>query len=107
MVSIDEAVLLLRGYRDGQDPLRVAVRSSTFEFSGFCTVHKVEDDAVSFWIGEGKDSAISFDLTDCLFDFRDVPLEESDAPLKRKSESCLGVVRRKDDFELLIMLLMC
>jgi len=106
MVSSEDVKLLVRGYIEDEAPLRVAVNSSKFVFSGSCTAYKVELDAVSFWIGSGKDSAVSFDLTNCLFEFRDIPVGHPNLPLGRKAESCLVAARLEDDFEMLIMLLM-
>ena len=106
MVSSEDVNLLVRGYIEDEAPLRVVAKSSTYSFSGSCTAYKVELDAVSFWIGDGKDSAISFDLTDCVFEFRDVPAGSPNLPLGRKAESCLAAARLEDAFELLIILLM-
>jgi hypothetical protein len=94
MVSSEDVKLLVRGYIEDEAPLRVAVNSSKFVFSGSCTAYKVELDAVSF------------DLTNCLFEFRDIPVGHPNLPLGRKAESCLVAARLEDDFEMLIMLLM-
>ncbi len=107
MVSSEEARLLVRGYVESEAPLRVAVNASKFTFSGSCKAYKVELDAVSFWIGGGEDSAISFDLTGCFFEFRDIPVGHPNLPVGRKAVSCLAAARLEDDFELLIILLMC
>ena len=106
MVSSEDVKLLVCGYIDDEAPLRVVVKSSTYSFSGSCLAYKVELDAVSFWIGDSKESAISFDLTGCVFEFKDVPAGSPNLPLGRKAESCLAAARLEDDFELLIILLM-
>ena len=105
MVSSEDFRLLVRGYIEGKAPLRVVANSNRFAFSCLCTAFKVELDAVSFWIGNGNDSAVSFDLSGCLLEFRDVPDGLADLPTGGRAESGLVAMRLEDDFEIYIILL--
>ena len=106
MISLNEALLVLRGWGETKAPLRLAVQSPEVWFSGFCTVWKIEGEQVSFWIdGKVDKDAVGFLLTDCRFDFGDVPPDAPDAvlPVGGKVES--GLVGVRDDFKIAILLL--
>jgi hypothetical protein len=106
MISLDEALLLLRGWEENKFPLRVAVQSPEVWFSGFCTVKKVEGDRVEFWIGGAVDQdGIGFLVASCRFEFEDVPLDAPDSllPVGAKVES--GLVGTRDNFKIAILAL--
>ena len=105
MVSSEDFLLLVRGYLEDESPLHVVAKSSTMALSAFCTVHKAELGAVCFWVGKSKDGAISFDISECFFDFGDVPDGLVDLPTGRQAESGLVAIRLEDGFELYIILL--
>jgi hypothetical protein len=105
VISLDEVVLLLRGWAESRSRLRVIVQSPEVVFSAFCTVYKAERERVAFWIGTAEsNNAIDFLLTECRFDFRDSPsTAESDLSVGGRVES--GIVGVRGDFSLAIMLL--
>jgi len=103
VISITEVTLVLNGWAEKQSPLRVVVESPEVVFSAFCTVYKVKDERVAFWIGEERKNAIEFPLSGCRFDFADVPLEQGRLSVGREVES--GIVGARETFRLAIMLL--
>jgi hypothetical protein len=103
MVSLDEVMLLFRGFAEKGTPLRVAVRSIEMNFSASCTVFKAEDGRVAFWIGDGEDSAVDFLIENSVFEFQDSPPGEDKLPLSKRAESCISVFRPSDRFGFIVM----
>ena len=103
-ISADDFFLLLQGWRESNSRLRVKVLSTALQLSVFCEVLDARDGRVAFWIGQKESkSAADFNVTGCLFGFRDVKASEAGLPEGVEVESAIEAVR--DDFALLIMLL--
>jgi hypothetical protein len=108
MISLGEALLVLRGWCERKRPLRVQVESPETMFSAFCTLYKVEGETVNFWIGAiASGNGISFSLTGCRFDFGDVPADAPDAviPVLGGTVESGLMGTRGTDFKIAIMLL--
>lgn len=106
LIEIEDFFLLLQGWRESTQRLRVAFRSSALDFSAFCVVLDARDGRVAFWIGEeGDKNAVDFVVAGCLFGFRDVAADDARLPVGVEVESAVEAIR--DDFALLIMLLKC
>ncbi len=103
-ISVEDFFLLLQGWRESKSRLRVKFLSPSLKFSAFCELLDARDGRVAFWIGHPESkSAADFNVTGCLFGFRDVAASEAGLPEGVIVESAIEAVR--DDFGLLIMLL--
>jgi hypothetical protein len=104
MISLNDVVLLLRGWAEDKSPLRVVVTSPEVNFTSRCTVWDATGERVSLWIGPERDkNAVAFALSNLRFEFGDVPVAEADLPIGGTVES--GIVGVRGDFSITIMLL--
>jgi hypothetical protein len=102
--TLSESLLVLRGWGDNKARLRVAVQSPEMWFASFCTVKSVEVDRVEFWLQPDTD-AVGFLLADCRFEFGDVPPTDADSFLPVGGQVESGIVGRRPDFTITILLL--
>ena len=102
--TLNEALLVLRGWGDSKSRLRVAVQSPEVWFASFCTVKSVGDDRVEFWLRPDTD-AVGFLLADCRFEFADVPPTDADSFLPVGGQVESGIVGRRPDFKIAILLI--
>ena len=104
-MTIEDANLLIRGWRDENSQLRVILRSSRLRFGAFCKAIDAHDGTVAFRVGSDSRDVIEFFIGDCRCGFGDAPPDDDALKVGGKVESVL--IASRPNFELFIILLKC
>lgn len=92
MISVSDAALLLRGWKDSKSPLRVTFKSQSIVLSAHCWAWAATEEHAVFALDEDEESLVSFSIAGCICGFADVPAEEPALPVGKNEKIESGIV---------------